>query len=351
MQNLILTDIMKTGHHYFYGQYIDFADVPGENIDVVNDYYLLPTDLSKYSRKIAIICSIFGLTYMKSKEYVQDLNRRITRLKQLGFKFIIASPWESRANVIDNDIIKNYADQTMLSWYGEHDWFWFYMYNRHHQKTFNIDHSSKKYDFLYLNKLGREHRKQLYSKMKSNMMLDNSLYSYLDQKDPVRLPKQYEAPWIQNGIYQMQNINGQDQDLFEPPYNDTTCSLITESNVLSTDEIFITEKIWKAIIMKHVFIVYGNYKTLDCMKQQGFKTFNDIFDESYDQEPNHQKREAKIIDLCNKIKQMDPKMLYEQTQAIRDHNYKTFFDRTNIVRNCTNTVSLWFTKHDLAVQQ
>ena len=132
MQNLILTDIMKTGHHYFYGQYIDFADVPGEHIDVVNDYYLLPNNLDKYTRKIAIICSI-NSTYMQSKEYVQDLKSRVARLKQLGFKFIIASPWESRATVIDNDIIKNYADKAMLTWYGEYDWFWFYMYNKHYK--------------------------------------------------------------------------------------------------------------------------------------------------------------------------------------------------------------------------
>ena len=350
MQNLILTDIMKTGHHYFYGHYINFADIPGQKIDVVNDYYLLPTDLSKYSRKIALICSM-NSNYVQSNEYVQDLNRRIARLKQLGFQFIMASPWESRANVDGNQIIKNYTKETILTWYGEHDWFWYFMWYRHHQKTFNIDHSNKKYDFLYLNKLGREHRKQLYRKMQSTLILNNSLYSYLDQRNPKRLPKQYEAPWVHNGIYQMENLNGQDQDIFEPPYNDTTCSLITESNVISTDEIFITEKIWKAVIMKHVFIVYGNYKTLDCMKQQGFKTFNDIFDESYDQEADHQKRKEKIVDLCFKIKAMDPKTLYQQTQDIREHNYKTFFNRMNIVRNCTNTVSLWFTKHDQAVRQ
>ena len=67
---------------------------------------------------------------------------------------------------------------------------------------------------------------------------------------------------------------------------------------------------------------------------------------------NNQKSLKKtVLEKLFKIKAMDPKTLYEQTQAIRDHNYKIFFGRTNIVRNCTNTVSLWFAKHDQAGQQ
>jgi hypothetical protein len=43
--NLILTDIMKTGHHYFYGNYIRYASMENQNFDIVDDYYKLPTNL------------------------------------------------------------------------------------------------------------------------------------------------------------------------------------------------------------------------------------------------------------------------------------------------------------------
>lgn len=346
-QNFILTDIMKTGHHYFYGNYIRYASIENQNIDIIDDYYQLPTDLSKYKRKIALICTMFP-HYMNYSEFVDDMNRRLEKLRQLGFKFILASPWESRANVDQNTLIKTYQNKAFISWYGEHDWFWFYMYNKHLQKKdlFNIDHSKKIYNLLYLNKLGRSHRRRLFKKIqKETDLLNQSLYSFIGEKTPIRLPREYEAPWIENGIYQMQNLNGQDQDIYEKPYNDSKFSLITESNV-NNNEQFITEKIWKAIIMKHVFVVYGNYKTLETMQSEGFKTFNSVFDESYDNEIDAATRAWKIIELCKKLKQMDSQELYNKTKEIREHNFKVFFTKENIVRISSNRIKQWFITYD-----
>jgi hypothetical protein len=222
------------------------------------------------------------------------------------------------------------------------------MYDRHLQKKdlFHINHDVKKYDFLYLNKLGRTHRRQLFLKIKDTTdLLDNSLYSFIGEKTPIRLPREYEAPWVEGGIYQMENLNGQDQDIFEKPYNDSKYSLITESNV-NNNETFITEKIWKAIIMKHVFVVYGNYKTLETLRQQGFKTFNGVFDEEYDSEPDADVRMWKLVELCKKLKSADYKEIYNQTKEIREHNFKNFFTRDNIVRNCSNTVKQWLTLYN-----
>ena len=345
--NLILTDIMKTGHHYFYGNYIRYASMENQNFDIVDDYYKLPTNLSKYQRKVALICTIFT-GYMGNPEFVTDMNRRLDKLKSLGFKFILVSPWESRANIQANNIIKTYQSKCYTDWYCEHDWFWFYMYDKHLQKKdyFHIDHSNKKYDFLYLNKLPRSHRRRLFLKIKDTTnLLDNSLYSFIGEKTPIRLPREYEALWVEGGIYNLENVNGQDQNIFEKPYNDSKYSLITESNV-NNNETFITEKIWKAIIMKHIFVVYGNYKTLETLRQQGFKTFNGLFDEEYDNEPDADVRMWKLVELCKKLKSTDYKELYNQTKEIREHNFKNFFNRENIVRNCSNTVKQWLTLYD-----
>ena len=331
MQNLILTDIMKTGHHYFYGQYIDFADIPGQQIDVVNDYYLLPTDLGKYIRKIAIICSI-NPTYMQSKEYVQDLHSRVARLKQLGFKFIIASPWESRANVTHNDIIKNYADKAMLTWYGEYDWFWFYMYDKHCGTQFSFDHSDKKYDFLYLNKQSRPHRKKLYKKLSENGVLENSLHTRWPDR---KLPAEYELPWAQD-----YPIYGMDQDIYEKPYNETNCSIVSETNDNDYD-VFMTEKIWKPIIAQQVFVVHGNYLYLQKLREIGFKTFGNYFDESYDLEQDSNKRIDKIVSLCDKIRTKNWQDIYLQTKALRQHNFDTLFDREKLSKEINKTLNLF----------
>jgi hypothetical protein len=141
---------------------------------------------------------------MDNPEFVADMNRRLDKLKSLGFKFIIVSPWESRANVKSNAIIKTYQSTMYTDWYCEHDWFWFYMYDRTLQKKdlFQINHAEKKYDFLYLNKLPRSHRRRLFYKIKDTTdLLDNSLYSFIGEKTPIRLPQEYEAPWVEGGIY------------------------------------------------------------------------------------------------------------------------------------------------------
>ena len=61
-------------------------------------------------------------------------------------------------------------------------------------------------------------------------------------------------------------------DVEEDDYTQTFVSLVSES--LCDDTIlFLSEKIWKPIYMGHPFIVNGNPKTLEYLKSQGFKTF------------------------------------------------------------------------------
>ena len=52
--NLILTDIMKTGHHYYYGSYIKNHSLFDQDVTVIDDYYLLPNNLDSFKRKIII---------------------------------------------------------------------------------------------------------------------------------------------------------------------------------------------------------------------------------------------------------------------------------------------------------
>ena len=53
-------------------------------------------------------------------------------------------------------------------------------------------------------------------------------------------------------------------------------------------EVFMTEKIWKPIMAQHVFVVHGNHLYLQKLREMGFKTFGNYFDESYDLETGQQ---------------------------------------------------------------
>ena len=77
-------------------------------------------------------------------------------------------------------------------------------------------------------------------------------------------------------------------------YKRTFISIVTET-ISSNDTLFLSEKIFKPIIVGHPFIVYGNPNTLKYLKEIGYKTFDKWIDESYDCEFDEEKRSRLIV--------------------------------------------------------
>ena len=73
----------------------------------------------------------------------------------------------------------------------------------------------------------------------------------------------------------------------------------------------------------HPIIQFGPHKSLEIMKQYGFKTFNKWWDESYDDEKDDWKRLKMIMDLALKISNMDNNILlgmYKNMKDVLQHN-------------------------------
>lgn len=345
-RNLILTDIMKTGDNQSYEQFINKHSLTGQEFDMTGEFYTLHSyKFNLYTRKFAILdMRIHNDRLNGNLHYIQDLNYRLHYLHNHGFKLIIGNPWESYHNIDTQVFMANKKLQKInipfeyFTWVGGVSWFWNLMQDKHSKHKFVFNHLNKKYNFLFLNKFPRQHRLQLFQRMKDNNLLDKSLYTFLGLKEnPIRLPEEYELPWCKPEDYPLWGL---DQDLYEKPYNDTGCSLISETND-TNDEVFITEKLWKPIISKHIFIVHGNYHYLKTLKKIGFKTFDNFFDESYDNHADKNKRIESIIDLCKKLKDTDWKKLYTSTEAIREHNYETFFDKAKLQKVINKELSRW----------
>jgi hypothetical protein len=103
-------------------------------------------------------------------------------------------------------------------------------------------------------------------------------------------------------------------------YNQTAYSLVCESqheNLFS----FFTEKIVKPMIAKRLFLVVSGRQFLHNLRQLGFKTFDGIVDESYDQEWNLQRRIQMVMQEMNRISRLDQEMVYQQIMPILEHNY------------------------------
>jgi hypothetical protein len=163
-------------------------------------------------------------------------------------------------------------------------------------------------------------------------ILENSLHTKWPDK---KLPPEYELPWAQQ--YPQY---GMDQDIFEKPYNDTACSIVAETNDNNYD-VFMTEKIWKPIIGKQFFVVHGNYLYLQKLKEMGFKTFNNYFEEVYDLDRDPNTRINTIVDLCDRLRDAHWQDMYLQSQALRQHNFDNFFNIEKLSEQINQTLNLF----------
>ena len=335
-RNFILTDVMKTGYHQDLEGYINMHTLEKQSFDCTGEYYTLHQyDLDSYDRRIAIIDTRSTNKRINGKTFNDDLRKRYDLLHSQGFHFIKANPWESLYNMEEKGHTPYpVIDIPHIKWTGGVSWFWFYMYRKHSGKQYNFDHSSKKYDFLYLNKTAREHRVKLYNKLKEVGILSNSLSTF-HNLDNTTLPQKYELPGVIDYPYR-----GLDQDIFELPYNDTKFSLVSETNDV-TNEVFMTEKIWKPIIAGHMFVVHGNPLYLQKLRELGFKTFNNYFDESYDLEENKNTRIDKIVKLCNELKDCYWEDMYMLSKGLRQHNTDLFFNKEKLSEEVNKQLNLF----------
>jgi hypothetical protein len=90
----------------------------------------------------------------------------------------------------------------------------------------------------------------------------------------------------------------------------------------------ITEKTFKAIALEMPFVLVAPAGSLAYMKEYGFQTFADIFDESYDEETDDIRRVERVTQL---LKDLDSLSAAERLQIHRaclprvEHNYNHFY--------------------------
>ena len=90
----------------------------------------------------------------------------------------------------------------------------------------------------------------------------------------------------------------------------------------------ITEKTFKAIALEMPFVLVAPAGSLEYMRSYGFKTFSDVFDESYDEETNDVFRIEKVTQL---LKDLDSLSVRERQEVHRaclsavEHNYEHFY--------------------------
>lgn len=107
-------------------------------------------------------------------------------------------------------------------------------------------------------------------------------------------------------------------------YGDTFVSIVNSSTFGEPFPVY-DEKPLNAAINYRPFILVGPAGSLELMRSDGFQTFGDFWDESYDNEQDHTKRLEMIFDLLLEINSWSLEKCqntYAAMQDILQHNYK-----------------------------
>jgi hypothetical protein len=214
----------------------------------------------------------------------------------------------------------------------------------------NVDYSKIEKTFLCLNRVHRWHRVNLFVLWNINNLMKDSYYT-MDNKSNFPVGEGYDNDiWrrtIDAKLVNKLGLTEEDIDkiqatlplkidefvepnvmakLFgkvDPYYQSSLISVVTETNFENND-IFNTEKIFKPMVHRHPFILVGSYKTLEYLKEMGYKTFSEFWDESYDDVEDPFERLLKIVEICKNIQSWDDtkkKKFFYKSMIITTHNY------------------------------
>ena len=104
--------------------------------------------------------------------------------------------------------------------------------------------------------------------------------------------------------------------------------LVTET-VATGRRLHLTEKTFKPICLRMPFIIVGTTGSLKYLRSYGFKTFGDLWDETYDDEIHDDQRIEKIavtLKALDILPAKEKQRLFDRAQEICEYNYNHFYN-------------------------
>lgn len=222
-------------------------------------------------------------------------------LHKSGHKVIVDNLWDIEKVTTDFYTLYN----KNWYWYNESLWYQSLGYN-----TYAPNRNYSKLAFMPINRK-KSYRDLLVNKLSSR--LNQFIYSYNselegDNKTGVNWQRYFNPNW----------------------YDSTYFSLVVETKVRASvaGTVFISEKTYKPIALQHPFLVYGPPNILTSLRDNGFVTYENLFDESYDQLTDIDAKVTAMLDNVDNFKQVSYDSL---TLDKIQHNYNHFFNKSLIV--------------------
>jgi len=97
----------------------------------------------------------------------------------------------------------------------------------------------------------------------------------------------------------------------------------------------VSEKIFKPFAFDHPFVVFGSVDTLSYLKSQGFETYDNLFDETYDvimeDRVRHQSAISSVLSAVERY-QRNELIIDKITLEKMAHNRARFYDQALVIK-------------------
>lgn len=117
--------------------------------------------------------------------------------------------------------------------------------------------------------------------------------------------------------------------MLEDYYSEIFVDIVCETKVLG-NSLFLSEKTWRPIIAQRPFITMSNLNAVKNLQKLGFRTFNQWWDESYDDysDQDRVKEILKVIDTIASWPMKKCHQVLKEMQPVLNHNYQVFKNLT-----------------------
>ena len=214
-------------------------------------------------------------------------------------------------------------------------------------------------NFLCLNRRMYYTKYQIIEELFNRGLLNDTRFSWVDNKNTRNLLNKelinyleidvnnFKAIQLEGDVMYGSELSTHEEYLYtiNPNwYYKSKVNIITETNFNET-EIHITEKTWKAIYLGVPFVISASNEHLQTLRNMGFKTFNSVINEDYDN-MNGKNKIKQIIDsaevlanIYNTPEVLDickfNKELYSNLEHRRQICKEVFLDKLYEIKNLT----------------
>ena len=186
--------------------------------------------------------------------------------------------------------------------------------------AFGIDNKDFKHNFVCMNRIKKPHRQILYDRVSSFKTGNCSLQSAGYELD---------LPGLDFATYDKQYDNLVNLLSLKEAFNTSFFSVVAETQFAEQYGI-ITEKTFNAIVAGHPFMLCAHQGAIQQMQNLGFKTWDSLFNEFYDEVKEPTRIDDMIFDNLAwfdvKLSSSDMHELYMLHRDIIDYNRNFFLD-------------------------